>query len=86
MTSDKLKHLYVGCGLGFVFGGITGFVWGLAEGSFYGIAVALMAGIVKEAIDKETGSGTPEFMDIVATFIGGVIGTAIVIFLVWVCK
>jgi len=46
-----------------------------------GFTAALSIGIIKELHDWLTGKGTPEMLDIVATVIGGIMGSLILVVL-----
>ena len=70
MNSDKLKHLLVGLALSLLAG--------LLFCPLIGLAAAAVVGALKEIIwDWLLKKGTPEFLDFVATVVGGVLGAVI---------
>jgi hypothetical protein len=63
---DKLKHLLTGIGIGLIFG--------VLFSSLIGLIAATILGALKEIIwDWFLKKGTPEFMDFLATALGGAI-------------
>ena len=66
---DKKKHILAGFIISLVFG-LLSTSW------FFGFLFASFIGIVKELWDL-TGHGTPDWMDLVATMIGGALGVII---------
>ena len=63
---DKLKHLLTGIGIGLVFG--------VQFSPLIGLIAAAIVGALKEIIwDWLLKKGTPEFMDFLATALGGAI-------------
>ena len=63
---DKLKHLLAGIGISLVFG--------VQFSPLIGLIAAAIVGALKEIIwDWLLKKGTPEFMDFLATALGGVI-------------
>jgi len=64
MQPDKLKHLLVGIGISLVFG--------VQFSPLIGLITAAIVGAPKEIIwDWLLKKGTPEFMDFLATALGG---------------
>ena len=71
MSADKLLHFLAG----FFIAGLIGVfnpLWGLLAG--------LIAGAVKEAYDRFTGKGTPEFLDFAFTAFGAVVAIVAIIY------
>lgn len=64
--SDKQKHIIAG----FVISIIFGF---LSTSWFVGFLFASFVGVIKELWDL-SGHGTPDWMDLIATMIGGLVG------------
>lgn len=63
---EKLKHLLTGIGIGLIFG--------VLSSPLIGLIAAAMIGALKEIIwDWLLKKGTPEFMDFLATALGGAI-------------
>ena len=63
---DKLKHLLTGMGIGLIFG--------VQFSPLIGLIAAAIVGTLKEIIwDWLLKKGTPEFMDFLATALGGAI-------------
>lgn len=63
---DKLEHLLTGIGIGLIFG--------VLSSPLIGLIAAAMIGALKEIIwDWLLKKGTPEFMDFLATALGGAI-------------
>ena len=63
---DKLKHLLTGIGIGLVFG--------VQFSPLIGLITAAIVGALKEIIwDWLLKKGTPEFLDFLATALGGAI-------------
>ena len=63
---DKLKHLLAGIGIGLVLG--------VQFSPLIGLIAAAIVGALKEIIwDRLLKKGTPEFMDFLATALGGAI-------------
>lgn len=61
---DKLKHLLAGIGISLVFG--------VQFSPLIGLLIAAIVGALKEIIwDWLLGKGTPEFLDFLATALGG---------------
>ena len=68
---DKLKHLLAGIGISLVFG--------VQFSPLIGFIAAAIVGALKEIIwDWLLKRGTPEFLDFLATALGGVIGYMVV--------
>jgi hypothetical protein len=68
---DKLKHLLVGIGIGLVFG--------VPFSPSIGLITAAIVGALKEIIwDWLLKKGTPEFMDFLATALGGAIAYMVI--------
>jgi uncharacterized protein involved in cysteine biosynthesis len=66
MQRDKLKHLLAGIGISLVFG--------VQFSPLIGLIAAAIVGALKEIIwDWLLKKGTPEFMDFLATALGGAI-------------
>jgi len=66
MQRDKLKHLLAGIGISLVFG--------VQFSPLIGLITAAIVGALKEIIwDWLLKKGTPEFMDFLATALGGAI-------------
>jgi len=66
MKQDKLKHLLAGIGISLVFG--------VLSSPLIGLVAAAMVGALKEIIwDWLLKRGTPEFLDFLATALGGAI-------------
>ncbi len=71
MKQDDLKHLLVGISISLVFG--------VQFAPLIGFIAAAIVGALKEIIwDWLLKKGTPEFMDFLATALGGVIGYMVV--------
>ena len=71
MPKDKVLHVIVGF--------VISFFGGLALGPGLGFGLACLAGAAKEADDKYSGKGTPEWLDFLATAASGFIGAGITI-------
>ncbi len=70
IPKDKQKHLLAGLALSILAGLFVCPTWGLLT--------AVVVGALKEIIwDWWLGRGTPEFLDFVATVLGGVLGAVI---------
>jgi hypothetical protein len=68
---DKLKHLLTGIGIGLIFG--------VLFSSLIGLIAAAIVGALKEIIwDWLLKKGTPEFMDFLATALGGAIAYTVI--------
>ena len=68
---DKLKHLLTGIGIGLVFG--------VHFTPFIGLIIAVIVGALKEIIwDGLLKRGTSEFLDFLATALGGAIAYMVV--------
>jgi len=68
---DKLKHLLAGIGISLVFG--------VQFTPFIGLIIAVIVGALKEIVwDWLLKKGTPEFMDFLATALGGAIAYMVV--------
>jgi len=68
---DKLKHLLAGIGISLVFG--------VQFTPFIGLIIAAIVGALKEIIwDWLLKRGTPEFLDFLATVLGGAIAYMVV--------
>jgi uncharacterized protein involved in cysteine biosynthesis len=66
MKQDKLKHLLAGIGISLVFG--------VQFSPLIGLIAAAIVGALKEIVwDWLLKKGTPEFMDFLATALGGAI-------------
>lgn len=73
MQRDKLKHLLAGIGISLVFG--------VQFTPFIGLIIAAIVGALKEIIwDWLLKRGTPEFLDFLATVLGGAIAYMVVKF------
>jgi hypothetical protein len=72
MTPDKLKHFAVGALLA---------ILGLLHSPLTALLLPLWGGALKEAYDKLSGRGTPEFADAIWTWIGGML--PVVVYLAW---
>jgi ABC-type microcin C transport system permease subunit YejE len=73
MQRDKLKHLLAGIGISLVFG--------VQFTPFIGLIIAVIVGALKEIIwDWLLKRGTPEFLDFLATVLGGAIAYMVVKF------
>jgi zinc transporter ZupT len=71
MQRDKLKHLLAGIGISLVFG--------VQFSPLIGLIAAAIVGALKEIIwDWLLKKGTPEFMDFLATALGGAIAYMVV--------
>jgi hypothetical protein len=71
---DKLKHLLTGIGIGLIFG--------VLFSSLIGLIAATILGALKEIIwDWFLKKGTPEFMDFLATALGGAIAYMVIKFI-----
>jgi len=71
IKQDKLKHLLAGIGISLVFG--------VRFTPFIGLIAAAIVGALKEIVwDWLLKRGTPEFLDFLATALGGVIGYMVV--------
>ncbi len=69
-TKDKLYHLIVGFIIGVLFGFINPLV---------GIFTATGAGVGKEIYDKKIKKSVIDPLDVIATVLGGVLGTGLAI-------
>ena len=68
---DKLKHLLTGIGIGLIFG--------VLSSPLIGLIAAAIVGALKEIIwDWLLKKGTPEFMDFLATALGGAIAYTVI--------
>jgi len=68
---DKLKHLLTGIGIGLIFG--------VLFSPLIGLIAATIVGALKEIIwDWLLKKGTPEFMDFLATALGGAIAHMVI--------
>jgi hypothetical protein len=68
---DKLKHLLTGIGIGLIFG--------VQFSPLIGLIAAAIVGALKEIIwDWLLKRGTPEFLDFLATALGGAIAYAVI--------
>lgn len=75
MPLDKKLHIIVGFTIGFLG------AYFLRSAPF-GFGLACLAGLAKEAYDKISGKGTPEWLDFLATAASGFIGAeTLIIFL-----
>jgi len=54
---------------------------GYFAGPGIGFAAALAVGIAKEVWDKWSGTGTPDFMDVVADAAGAAVGAGVIYFI-----
>ena len=71
MQRDKLKHLLAGIGISLVFG--------VQFSPLIGLIAAAIVGALKEIIwDWLLKKGTPEFMDFLATALGGAIAYMVI--------
>jgi len=71
IKQDKLKHLLAGIGISLVFG--------VQFTPFIGLIIAAIVGALKEIIwDWLLKRGTPEFLDFLATVLGGAIAYMVV--------
>ena len=66
VPADKANHALWGLAL-FI-------VLAFAVNPFLSVLIVISAGVVKELYDKVTSSGTPDYLDAVATGMGGVAG------------
>jgi glycopeptide antibiotics resistance protein len=85
IAADKWRHFYVGIPMGIVLQMLAR--WLYAPPIFQAILIAL-AGVVAisygfELFSKLTGLGVYDFLDAVASVIGGIIGMAMVLLGVW---
>jgi len=68
---DKLKHLLTGIGIGLIFG--------VQFSPLIGLIAAAIVGALKEIIwDWLLKRGTPEFLDFLATALGGAIAYTVI--------
>ena len=72
MPKDKILHVIVG----FIIGFLGAYFLRSAP---FGFGIACLAGAAKEAYDKYSGKGTPEWLDFLATAASGFIGAGITI-------
>jgi glycopeptide antibiotics resistance protein len=83
IAPDKWKHFYVGIPMGAILQSIG--LWlltpFLASGIVLGIVIAISYGF--ELFSKITGLGHYDFMDAVASVIGGLLGMGLAALLVW---
>ena len=71
MNQDKLKHLLAGIGISLVFG--------VQFSPLIGLIAAAIVGALKEIIwDWLLKRGTPEFLDFLATALGGAIAYTVI--------
>lgn len=71
LQHDKLLHFLAG---GLIAANVGLFV----DDPVAGLGAAIIAGLVKEAYDAHSETGTPEVMDLVWTIIGGFLGAGVV--------
>jgi hypothetical protein len=78
---DKWDHFHVGIAIGFISSAFfTLFTYNVLILGAIGVGVTLIAALGKELIwDKMLGKGTPEFLDVLFTVCGGILGAAITI-------
>ena len=69
---DKIYHLVVGFIISIIFGLIN---------PVLGLALAIIAGVGKEIYDKKIKKSVIDPLDVIATVVGGVLGTALAIIL-----
>jgi glycopeptide antibiotics resistance protein len=85
IAPDKWKHFYVGILMGLVLQ--AGVLWLLADQPVLGTGIVLMIVIVIsygfELFSKVTGMGIYDFMDAVASVIGGVVGMIAAALFMW---
>jgi hypothetical protein len=85
IAPDKWKHFYVGIPMGAALQGLG--MWILSNHPVISTSLALLIVIIIsygfELFSKITGLGRYDFMDAVASIIGGVLGMAIVWAVVW---
>jgi len=85
IAPDKWKHFYVGIVMGLVLQ--AGVLWLLADQPVLGTGIVLMIVIVIsygfELFSKVTGLGIYDFMDAVASVIGGVVGMIAAALFMW---
>lgn len=81
IAADKWRHFIVGIIMGIVLQGLLWWLWPFALGTItlvaFGIVVAISYGF--ELFSKITGKGRYDFMDAVASIIGGILGMAVVL-------
>ena len=70
---DKIYHLVAGFIISLIFGFIN---------PVLGLVLAIIAGVGKEIYDKKIKKSVIDPFDIIATVIGGILGTALVIVLI----
>jgi hypothetical protein len=83
IAPDKWKHFYVGILMGAVLqaAGLWLLTPGMATGIAFTIVIVISYGF--ELFSKFTGLGHYDFMDAVASIIGGVLGMALAALLIW---
>jgi hypothetical protein len=85
IAPDKWKHFYVGILMGAALQGLG--CWILSDHPVISISLVLLIVIIIsygfELFSKITGFGRYDFMDAVASVIGGVVGMGIVWVVVW---
>lgn len=86
IAPDKWKHFYAGIAMGLVLQGFANFLLGdrLQMAIAITFVLVLLISYGFELFSKITGLGHYDFMDAVASVIGGVLGMGIIL-LVFVC-
>ena len=69
---DKIYHLVAGFIISLIFGLIN---------PVLGLALAIIAGVGKEIYDKKIKKSVIDPLDVIATVVGGILGTALAIIL-----
>ena len=67
---DKIYHLVAGFIISLIFGLIN---------PFLGLALAIIAGVGKEIYDKKIKKSVIDPLDVIATVLGGILGTGLAI-------
>ena len=81
---DKTKHLIAGFVINLLMFSYTALIlllfgaYGLGVCITFGLSAAIIAGASKELLDK-LGSGTPDVWDFVATVMGGLVATCLIL-------
>jgi hypothetical protein len=85
IAPDKWRHFYVGILMGAVLQALA--VWLLSDQILLGTGIVLIIVIVIsygfELFSKFTGFGVYDFMDAVASVIGGIVGMAVAGLIAW---
>jgi hypothetical protein len=86
IAPDKWKHFYAGIVMGLILQGLA--IWLLSSMPALGTAICLFVVMAVsygfELFSKVTGIGVYDFMDAVASIIGGVAGMGLAWLLVWI--